>query len=131
MNLFSINNSYISITSPYILDITDRKGGLMVFVKSHIPSRRLTAFKIPSNIQITYFEINLRKKWLVSSIYSTSSRKNNFFLWYLTNLLEFYLTLNEKVIILGDFNIEVENKVMRDFLSEHTFLQYDEAEYMF
>ena len=56
-------------------------GGLMVFVKSHIPSRRLNDFKIPSNIQIIPFEINLRnQKWLVPSIYNTPSQKNKYFL---------------------------------------------------
>ena len=41
-------------------------------------------------------------------------------------------------MILGDFNIEAENKVMKYFLYEHTFYdeteymkQYDETEYMF
>ena len=46
----------------------------MVFIKSHIPSRRLNDFKILSNIQIKAFEINLRKeKWLVASIYKAPS----------------------------------------------------------
>ena len=31
------------------------------------------------------------------------------------------LTWYEKVIVLGDFNIEAENKAMKDFLQEHTF----------
>ena len=62
MSLFSIFSSYISIISPYILDITENKGGMMVFLKSHIPSRRLNDFKIPSNIQIIPLEINLRKE---------------------------------------------------------------------
>ena len=51
-----------SIISPYILDITGNKGGLMVFLKSHIPSRRHNDFKIPSNIQIIPLEINRRKE---------------------------------------------------------------------
>ena len=34
----------------------------MVFVKSHIPSRSLNDFKIPSNVRIIPFEINLRNK---------------------------------------------------------------------
>ena len=62
MNLFPIISSYISIISPYILDVTDNKGGLMVFVKLHIPLRRLNDFRIPSSIQILPFEIDLRKK---------------------------------------------------------------------
>ena len=91
MNLFPIISSHISIISPYILNITDNKGGLMVFVNSHIPSKRLNDLKIPSNIQIIPLEMNPRKeKWLVTSIYNTPSQKNKHFLWYLTNLLEFY-----------------------------------------
>ena len=55
-----LNNQFVyRCISPYILDITDNKGDLMVFVKSHIPSK-LNHFKIPSNIQIIPFEINFR-----------------------------------------------------------------------
>ena len=122
MNFFPIISLYIGIISPYILDITENKGALIVFVKSHIPSRRFNDFKIPSNIQIIPFEINLRKeKWLVASIYNAPSQKSKYLLWYLTNVLEFYCTRYEKVIILGDFNIQTGNKVMQDFLQQHTF----------
>ena len=80
----------------------------MVFVKLHIPSRRVNDFKILSNIQIIPFEINLRnKKWIVVSIYKAL---------VLDKLLEFCSTWYEKVIIVGDFNIEAENKVMKDFI---------------
>ena len=107
---------------PYRLDIIDKKGGLMIFVKSHIPSRKLNNFKITSNIQIISFEINLRKeKWLIVSIYKAPSQENKNVLWCLTNLLEFYSTQYEKVIVFGDFNMEAKNKVMKDFLQEHTF----------
>ena len=74
----------------------------MVFVKSHIPSRRLNDFKIPCNIQIIPFEINPgNKKWLVHQFTTLHPRKTNIF--------------SEKVIILGDFNIAAENKVMKYF----------------
>ena len=39
----------------------------------------------------------------------------------MTNLLEFYSIWYKKVIVLGDFNIEAENKAMKNFLQEHTF----------
>ena len=70
------NNQFISVGYhlQHRLDITDKKGGLVVFVKSHILSRRLSDFKIPSNVQIIPFEINLRKeKWLGASIYKAPS----------------------------------------------------------
>ena len=59
------------------MQITDNKGNLMVFVKPHIPSKSLNDLKIPFNIQIILFEVNLRKeKWLVASIYNVPSQKN-------------------------------------------------------
>ena len=48
-------------------------------------------------------------------------QENKYFLWYLINLSEYYSTRYEQVVILGDFNIEAENEVMKDFLQEHTF----------
>ena len=42
--------------------IAENKGCLMEFVKSHRTSRSLNDFKIPSNIQIIPFEINLRNE---------------------------------------------------------------------
>ena len=105
-----------------ILHIIDSNSGLMVFAKSHIPLRRFNDYKIPSNIQIIPFEISLRKeKLLAASIYNAPSHKNKYFIWYLTNLVEFHSTRREKVIILGNFNKDTENKVMKDFLHEHTF----------
>ena len=56
----------------------------MVFVKSHILSRRLNDWKTPCNIRIIPFETNLRKeKCLVASIYNAPSQKNKY---QLTNI---------------------------------------------
>ena len=123
INILCITETKLDESFPqFILHITDKKDGLMVFVNSHIPSRRLNDVKIPSNTQIIPSEINIRKeKWLVASIYKAPSQENKYFLWYLTNLLEFYSTRYEKVIVLADFNIEAENKGMKDFLQEDTF----------
>ena len=49
----------------YRLDISDRKEGLLVYIKSHLPSRLIKSFDIPRDIQIIPFELNLRKgKWM-------------------------------------------------------------------
>ena len=44
----------------------------MVFVKSHLPSRKLNDFKIPFNIQIILFEKNFRKKCLFFLVFDKS-----------------------------------------------------------
>ena len=50
----------------YLLDLINRRGGLLVYVNVSIPTRQLK-YKIKyKNIQIILFKINLRKeKWLV------------------------------------------------------------------
>ena len=45
---------------PYRLDISDRKGGLLVYIKSHLSSRLLKNSDIPSDIQVIPIEVNLR-----------------------------------------------------------------------
>ena len=56
--------------SPFRLDITNKSGGLLVYIKSSIPFRKLSWADIYNSIQGILFEINLRKeKWLVISIY--------------------------------------------------------------
>ena len=102
MNLFPIVSSYISIISPYVLDITDDKGGLMVFVKLHIPLRRLNDFKIPSSVQILPFEINLEKKNGQMHQFTRLHPRIQ------QNSTELGM---EKVIILGNFNTEAENSI--------------------
>ena len=52
------------------LDVSNRSGGILVYVKSSIPSRRLSCDNLCDSIQAVPFEINLRKeKWLVISIF--------------------------------------------------------------
>ena len=48
--------------SPYRLDISSKSGGILVYVKSSIPSRRLSCENLCDSIQAFLFEINLRKK---------------------------------------------------------------------
>ena len=45
---------------PFRLEINHRSGGLLVYIKVLLPSKILAKFKLPINIQITPFEINLR-----------------------------------------------------------------------
>ena len=44
------------------LDVTDKSGGLLVYVSSYLPLRQLTKHKISSDNQALAFEINLRKE---------------------------------------------------------------------
>ena len=39
-------------SSPFRLDVSSTSGGILVFIKEHIPSKLLNKLKIPSNLQI-------------------------------------------------------------------------------
>ena len=65
--------------TPYRLDINNKSGGILVYVKSSIPSRCLCYEELRISIQPIPFEINLtKKKWLVISIYRPSSQNSEY-----------------------------------------------------
>ena len=53
-------------TIPYRHDVTGDSGGLLIYVKETIPSKILTDFTLPKEIQAIPIELNFRKsKWLL------------------------------------------------------------------
>ena len=48
--------------TPYRLDINNKSGGILVYVKSSIPSRCLSFEELCISIQVSPFEINLRNE---------------------------------------------------------------------
>ena len=47
--------------TPFRLDRNANGGGLLVYVRSDIPSCQIKSFKFPDGIECISFEINLRK----------------------------------------------------------------------
>ena len=62
---------------PYRLDITDKQGVLLVYIKSHLPSRLLLIHNTANDIQVIPFEFNLRKeKWMFMCMYRQPKQNN-------------------------------------------------------
>ena len=107
---------------PYRLDVTARSGGLLIFVKSHLPTRQLTTLSIPVDLQILPFEINLRReKWLVVTIYRPPKQRIFYFLEGLSSIIDFYTQAYEKHIIIGDFNMQPGFDNMSEFIISHGY----------
>ena len=54
----------------YRLDISDKSGVILIYIKSNIPSCQLNCGHLCKSIQVVPFEINLKKgNWLEISIY--------------------------------------------------------------
>ena len=65
---------------PYRLDVNAKSGGLLVYIKSEIPSKLVTGFNQPKDLQTLSFEINLNnKKWLLVSIYNPNKNLGKIF----------------------------------------------------
>lgn len=110
-------------SNPYRLDISANRGGLLTFVKSDIPSRRLEQFILNPNIQVTIVELRLRKqKWLVCSIYRPPSQNCKYFLSQLSEALDFYNYDN--ILINGDFNLDPADTDLGEFLLTHSLYNH-------
>ena len=106
--------------SPFRFDIANKNGGLLVYIKSSIPSRKLSCGDICNSIQAIPFEINLRKeKWLVISIYRPPSQDSVFFLNSLTKIIDVFADKYDNYLIMGDFNLESGNTILTNFLDSN------------
>ena len=104
--------------SRFCLDITKQSGGLLVYIKSLIPSRQLSYGSIRNSIQAIPFEINLRQeKWLVISIYCPPSKDSGFFIHSLTEIIDHFATKYNH-LIMGDFNMEPNNRMFKEFFKQ-------------
>ena len=109
--------------APLRLDISDRSGGLLVYIRQGLSAMRLKVFNMPKDIQIIPFEMRLKScKWIVISIYRPPKQGLNYFLSWLTKLLDLYSS--DRCLVLGDFNSEPQDGKMADFLDSHNLYNH-------
>ena len=105
------------------LDITRKRGGMLVYIKSSLPSRIMSNFKLSENIQVVPFELNLRKeKWLFVSVYKPPLQSNNYFLDTLNDVLDFYSGIYDNKAVFGDFILEPTNLHMMNFMGSQNYI---------
>ena len=64
--------------NPLRMDVSSGRKGFSVYIKSSLPSKVLTKFELPKNIQVISFKLNLRKhKWLLVLTYKQHLLKVN------------------------------------------------------
>ena len=109
--------------TPYRKDLSGKSGGLLVYVNSNNPSKVLKIPDCPSDIQVIPFEFNLkRQKWLAIAIYTPPSQCKNYFITELTKMLDKCRGSYENTAILGDFNMQPTNQILKPFLEDNTFV---------
>ena len=101
-------------SKPYRLDRDSLGGGILLYVREDIPTNLTEVETKP--IEGFYAEINLRNhKWLIN--YSDNPHKNMIgnHLRALNEKLDMYSTSYGNFVILGDFNIEMEEQQIKGF----------------
>ena len=102
---------------PYRLDISDKQGGLLIYIKAHLPSRLLSNHISPKDLQAIPFELNLRKeKWMFVCIYRPPKQDSQYFLENLSLIIDHYSSIYDNHIIL-DFNMEPKNPKLASFMN--------------
>ena len=87
-----------------------------MYVKSSIPLRCLSYEELCISIQDILFEINLRKeKWLVISVYRPSLQNSEYFVNFLTKIIDYFRNTDDNDLILGDFNLEPTDSALMGF----------------
>ena len=104
---------------PLRLNINSKSGGILVYVKSSVPSRKLKYDILLKSIQAIPCKINLRKEeWLVISIYHPPSQDSEFLFW----------TISQKAMIItwlwGYFNLEPPDKRLGYFLNSNNLVNF-------
>ena len=106
------------------VDVNSQRGELLVYIKSPLPSKMLTKFKLPNNIQVIPFVLNLRKdKWLFDSIYKSPLQNNQHFVVSILNdLLDFYSNGYDNKVVSGDFNLDLLSPSISSFINSKKFV---------
>ena len=103
--------------TPFCLDRNANGGGLLVYVRSDIPSHRLHSFKFSDGIECISFEINLRKKkWVLLSVYRPPTQSQDYLLENLGRALDHYSENYENFMFIGDFNMTETEEQLKNFL---------------
>ena len=108
----------ISVTELYLwLDRCANGGGILLYVRGDISSCLLTEHKLQNNTECLFIEINIRKKkWLFCCSYNPNKNNISKHLHCLTKCLNKYISQYDKIMLLGDLNVESSDTVLNDFV---------------
>ena len=93
-------------------------GGKMLFVHNDILSKKVSIEKLPTESFL--IELYLRKKrWLINYYYNPNNGNIESHLDSVSKSLDMHLKRYENVILLGDFNVSIEDSFMKNFCENY------------
>ena len=113
---FPVNQFIIEgFSPPFRADHSKYSGGVIIYVREDIPCRVLKTHP-PTNLDGIFFEINLKKsKWLIFGGYNHHKDHISNFVSQLGPCLDHYMSKFDNFLLLGDFNSEMNELILRNF----------------
>ena len=126
---FSIVNFLIDgFSQPYRIDRNSSGGEIMLYVRENIPSNLLKVESLPIGF---YLELKLRSEnWLINYSYNPNRNAIGNHLETLGDFLDFHSSSSNNIIILGDFNVSVEEPHMKTFCEKYSLQNFNKTTYM-
>ena len=102
---------------PIRFDRNINGGGIMIYIRDDISSKELKLQSTTTNLEGIFMEINLRnKKWLLFGGYNNTKANIMDYLSKLGRNLDTHLGKYENILLVGDFNSEINETSMNEFL---------------
>ena len=118
---FPINQFLIDgYREPYRLDRNKNGGGIFIYIREDIPSKKLDKHTFPNDIEGIFIEINLRKtKWLIFGSYHPPGQSDDYYFHNVGRALDIYNENYDKFLLVGDFNSEHTESSLSSFLFQY------------
>ena len=102
--------------APFRFDRNKHGGGVLIYFRGDITCRELKSHSPLINFEGIFLELNLKKsKWLFFGGYNPNKENISYFVNTLGPTIDHYMPKYDNLILLGDFNIEMRENLMKDF----------------
>ena len=99
-------------SKPFRLDRPAKGGGILLYIREAIPCRYIKQIALNNSFEKFFVELNLRsKKWLLRRSYNHHKENIASHLSNASAALDKLCRDYENIILLGNFNVEVKEKI--------------------
>ena len=93
------------------------RGKIIFYVSDNLRCKSLTT-EIDNLTETIFLEVNVRSsKWIFVGCYKPPSSNEEFFISNLSKIINAILTKYDNILVMGDFNLTVENKHLEELLN--------------
>ena len=107
-------------STPFRLDRNKNGGGILLYIRSYIVASKLNNYIFPNDIEAFFIEINIKgNKWLICCSYNPNRIFVSRHLDHIAKGIDTYSKKYEKILLMGDFNIELKEANMTTFCNQY------------